>query len=144
MFLLSNILGLFPGPGNVTALRYWISNTNVIYIHFRWVLTLTMTNMWYPRPEVSAPFAFPAWTITTLTAFYLAFPTLLSILSQFTSRQLNALIIVLFLSQLLPSLLFFNAGCEIINDLLCRHPLPRYFLQIQHQHLSACAGYQCF
>ena len=88
---------------------------------------------------MSAPFAFPAWTITTLTAFYLTFPPLLSILSHLSSRQLNALIIVLFFSQLLPSLLFFNAGCEIINDLLCRHPLPRFLsLQIQGNNFSDC------
>ena len=85
-----------------------------------------MTNMWYPQPEQSATFASPSWTITTLTAFYLTFPLLLSILSQLNSRQLSALIFILFFSQLLPSLLFFNAGCEIINDLLCRHPLPRF------------------
>ena len=149
MFLLSNSLGLlgWPGPGPVTSIRSFLTITNISMTYtisktFRWVLTLTMTNMWYPQPEVSAPFAFPAWTITTLTAFYLAFPTLLSILSQFNSRQLNVLIIVLFLSQLLPSLLFFNAGCEMINDLLCRHPLPRY-LWFNIQRLSACPGYQC-
>ena len=115
------------------------------YAYSRWVLTLTMTNMWYPQPEQSAPFAFPAWTITSLTAFYLTFPALLSILSQLSSRQLSALILVLFLYQLLPSLLFFNAGCEIINDLLCRHPLPRFLrLQIQGNYfLTVRIGCQC-
>ena len=93
---------------------------------------------------MSAPFAFPAWTITTLTAFYLTFPYLLSILSQLSSRQLSALIVVLFFYQLLPSLLFFNAGCEIINDLLCRHPLPRFLrLQIRVNTFADCVGYQC-
>ena len=100
MFLVSNILGLFgwPGPGPVTTLRYLSTMSNIIITtvtNSRWVLTLTMTNMWYPQPEQSAPFAFPAWTITTLTAFYLTFPTLLSILSQLSSRQLSALIISL-------------------------------------------------
>ena len=103
-----------------------------------------MTNMWYPQPEMSAPFAFPAWTITTLTAFYLTFPYLISILSQLSSRQLSALIVVLFFYQLLPSLLFFNAGCEIINDLLCRHPLPRFLrLQIRVNTFADCVGCQC-
>ena len=151
MFLASNILGLFgwPGPGPVTTLRCLSINITIttvtdVLAYSRWVLTLTMTNMWYPQPEMSAPFAFPAWTITTLTAFYLTFPFLLSILSQLSSRQLSALIIVLFFYQLLPSLLFFNAGCEIINDLLCRHPLPRFLrFQFKVNTFADCVGYQC-
>merc|ERR1712004_573962 len=87
MFLFSNLLGLcgWPGPGPVTPLR--------------WVLTLTMTNMWHPQPELSAPFAFPSWTISTLTAFYLVFPLIISSLNQLTSYKLNMLINILFLSQ---------------------------------------------
>ena len=36
----------------------------------RLILTFTMTNQWYPDPN-QMTFSFPAWTITTLTAFYL-------------------------------------------------------------------------
>ena len=67
----------------------------------RWVLTLTMTNMWHPQPELSAPFAFPSWTISTLTAFYLIFPIIISSLNQLTSYKLNMLINILFLSQVI-------------------------------------------
>ena len=96
------------------------------WISHRWLLTLTMTNMWYPHPNLNPAFAFPAWTITTLTAFYLLFPPILPILHQLSSNQLTGLILLLFFWQLLSALLFFNDGCDIINDLICHHPLPRY------------------
>lgn len=112
IYLTANLLGLVAWqPAPVTALR--------------WLLTLTMTNMWYPDPNLNPTFAYPAWTITTLSAFYLAFPAILSSLQQFSSHQLKGLITILFFYQLLSALLFFNHGCDIINNFICYHPLPR-------------------
>ena len=105
-------------PSEVCDIQFANSDIQIIYIHSslctyyihtviksqtltRWFLTLTMTNMWHPQPELSAPFAFPSWTISTLTAFYLIFPIIISSLNQLTSYKLNMLINILFLSQVI-------------------------------------------
>jgi len=107
---------------NLLALAGWQSAPVTM---LRWLLTLTMTNMWYPDPNLNPTFAFPAWTITTLSAFYITFPLLISILQPLSSQQLKGLIAILFFFQLLSALLFFNEGCNILNELICKHPLPR-------------------
>ena len=63
-YYLSNLVGIisWPGPGGVTF--------------FRTLMTLTVTNMWHWY-DLQYPYANPAWTISTLAAFYIAFPKLL-------------------------------------------------------------------
>ena len=94
----------------------------------RWVLTLTMTNMWHPQPELSAPFAFPSWTISTLTAFYLIFPIIISSLSQLTSYKLNMLINILFLSQVI---------VNVVVNAIVSTMIDQTFLSLQASPLLA-------
>ena len=65
-YYLSNMLGFLglPGPGD-----------NRITWQ-RTVKTLTMTNTWHWFEMVN-PYAMPAWTVSTLAAFYMVFPFLL-------------------------------------------------------------------
>ena len=70
-------------------------------------------------------FAFPAWTITTLSAFYLLFPFLLSTLNQLSSTKLSELVFLSYLWQFFSAFLFYAEDCGITQDLICRHPLPR-------------------
>ena len=116
----------------------------IIYLNYRWVLTLTMTNMWYPDPNLNRTFTVPAWTVTTLTAFYLVFPPILAILKQISSHQLTRLIVGLFFWQLLSAFLFFNQGSDKINHLIYSHPLLRCFsCQTVGHYSHTSAGYQC-
>ena len=55
----------------------------------------------------------------------MVFPPLLSMLKALSSKELNTIVIILFLWQLLSSLLFFNADCGLVNNLIIQHPLPR-------------------
>ena len=55
----------------------------------------------------------------------MVFPPLLSILKALSSKELNTIVIILFLWQLLSSLLLFNADCGLIYIIIIQHPLPR-------------------
>ena len=61
-----------------------------------------MTNMWHPQPELSVPFAFPSWTISTLTMMYLVFPVLLPLLRKLSDASLAKSLVILYYVQLAP------------------------------------------
>ena len=71
----------------------------------RIVYTLTMTNSWTffnHGWEALFPFDEQAWTVTTLTSFYVIFPILLPQLQTLSTPRLSSLIIILFYLQCLP------------------------------------------
>ena len=58
---------------------------------WRTILTITMTNAWFINSgmgTVWGPYDFSAWTVTTLTFFYMVFPVLLPFLQTLTTDQL--------------------------------------------------------
>lgn len=89
---------------------------------YRALLTITMTSIWV----MESTLAFPAWTITTITFFYLVFPFLLPLLQSLSSRGLRSLVLLLFHVQFLPFLLLlYVASCQSMTDIFCRHPITR-------------------
>ena len=87
-----------------------------------------MTNTWF---AMEATYCFPAWTITTITAFYLAFPPILASLHPLSSSQLASLVVFLYHLQFLPFLLLIHiASCPSMKDMFLRHPLTRCHYQI--------------
>ena len=60
----------------------------------RTLLTLTMTNAWFINSGIGTrwgPYDFSAWTVTTLTFFYIVFPAILPFLQSLTTGQLITL-----------------------------------------------------
>jgi len=111
VYYFSNLLGYVAGPGPYTV--------------YRTMATITCTTMWYSW-ELVSPYASPSWTISTLAAFYLAFPLILPRLQCFSSSRLSFLLIFLFHIQCLPYLLLHQAAKDNrMSDLACRHPLIR-------------------
>ena len=99
----------------------------------RALLTLTMTNMWV---STEYTFAIPAWTITTMVFFYLAFPFLLPHLQSLSSPHLRSLVFLLFHLQFLPFLILLHiASCPDMTEIFCRHPITRFTLEINALHI---------
>merc|ERR1712123_208495 len=72
------------------------------------------------------PYAQPAWTISTLAAFYLVFPFILRRLQSLPSPYLSSLLVLLYHTQCLPYLLLIHAAQSgRMEDVAARHPLTR-------------------
>ena len=99
-----------------------------------------MTNMWF---STESTYCFPAWTITTIAAFYLAFPPILASLHQLSSGQLARLIVFFYHLQFLPFLLLIHiASCPSMNDIFLRHPLTRCNHTDPSRHVPSSPGCQ--
>ena len=79
--------------------------------------------------EMVTPLSEPTWTISTLMALYLAYPTILSTLSTWTSPMLVSITMIMFHVQCLPYILAvhiaLNGRLEIFpNEVLEMHLAP--------------------
>ena len=96
--------------------------------------------MWF---STESTYCFPAWTITTITDFYLAFPPILASLHPLTSGQLARLIVFLYHLQFLTFLLLIHlATCPSMKDIFLRHPLTRCNHTDASRHVPSPAGCQ--
>ena len=77
---------------------FYLANTFVCWSKYpsgvtlrRTILTITMTNAWFINSGTGTlwgPYDFSAWTVTTLTFFYVVFPVILPFLQSLTNGQL--------------------------------------------------------